>query len=404
MNNRITNSMLVSNFMNDLYNNMNKLSKLQSQMASGKKYAHISDDPVAVIFSQQARYKLARLEHYQLNVDAAESRLTQVETGLMELNNVLISAYESVIDARTGVKSDSDRVNIAMYMGQLRDHILQTLNTTYGDKFIYGGYNTTGYTDTGKAVPPFTVNDAGNLCYNGVDLTQTDAKTLALIDRLRQDVLTFDLGIGTEMPVSVNGIDLVFYGREPVMDQVFESDGVTPVLDADGNPVYAQRMQQVTDIYGAAQFESDGVTPIMEPVFANLNIYNLVSRLYDALNGDPVSDIAGTVTEYHGTEGTRVVADMDIYEYLEVSITQLQRAQNHVLAITADIGGRTKRIEILKSRYEQDNINYLQMLSDAEDMDIAEVIMNYKMAETVYRAALASGASIIQPTLMDFLR
>ena len=404
MNNRITNSMLVSNFMNDLYNNMNKLSKLQSQMASGKKFAHISDDPIAVIFSQQARYKLARLEHYQSNVEAAESRLTQVETGTIELNNMLISAYESVIDARTGVKSDSDRVNIAMYMGQLRDHILQTLNTTYGDKFIYSGYNTTGYTDTGKTVAPFTVNDDGNLCYNGVDLTKTDAQTLAVIDRLRQDVLTFDLGIGTEMPVSVNGIDLVFYAREPVMDQVFEADGVTPVLDADGNPVFARRMQQAADIYGVPLFEADGVTPIMEPVFANLNIYNLVSRLYDALNGDPVSDVAGTVTAYYGADGQKLVADMDIYEYLEIGIGELQKAQNHVLAITADIGGRTKRIEILKSRYEQDNINYLQMLSDAEDMEIAEVIMNYKMAESVYRAALASGASIIQPTLMDFLR
>jgi flagellar hook-associated protein 3 FlgL len=44
------------------------------------------------------------------------------------------------------------------------------------------------------------------------------------------------------------------------------------------------------------------------------------------------------------------------------------------------------------------------MKSDAEDADEAELIMRYKMAETVYKAALSTGASIIQPTLMDFLR
>ena len=35
---------------------------------------------------------------------------------------------------------------------------------------------------------------------------------------------------------------------------------------------------------------------------------------------------------------------------------------------------------------------------------MAEVIMNLKMQENVYQASLSSGARIIQPTLLDFLR
>jgi flagellar hook-associated protein 3 FlgL len=58
----------------------------------------------------------------------------------------------------------------------------------------------------------------------------------------------------------------------------------------------------------------------------------------------------------------------------------------------------------LEIRYAQDEINYTQMMSDAEDVDFAEVIMNQKMAEAVYQAALSAGARVIQPTLMDFLR
>lgn len=328
---RVTNSMLVSNFMNDLNTNMTKLSDLQSQLASGKKYAHISDDPVAVIYSQQARYKLTVLSHYQENVSLAGNWLTQAEEGAMSLNDLLASAYESCIDAATDIKNSSDLTNVSFYLAELRDQILQTLNSTLGDKYVYGGYNTTGYTENGKPVPPFTVNDDGNLCYNGVDLTSTDPDTLALIEELRSDVLTFDISIGSSMEVTVNGIDLVFYGTDP-------------------------------------------------DTGANLNIYNLLDDLYNVVSAE------GTTAE-------------DINSF----ISDLQSAQSHVLGITAQLGGRANRIEILSSRYEQDLINYTQMLSDAEDADYSEIIMKYKMAEAVYNASLAAGAYIIQPTLMDFL-
>jgi flagellar hook-associated protein 3 FlgL len=45
-----------------------------------------------------------------------------------------------------------------------------------------------------------------------------------------------------------------------------------------------------------------------------------------------------------------------------------------------------------------------ELLSKNEDADMAEVIMNLKMEENVYRASLAGGAKIIQPSLVDFLR
>ena len=329
---RVTNSMLVNSFMNNLNTNMTKLSSLQNSMTSGKKFAHISDDPVALIYSQQAKYKLSRLADYTRNVDMSKSWVTQSEAGTLEMNKILISAYESCIDAATDIKNNVDFTNIAQYIGQLRDHVLGVLNTTIGDKFVYGGYNTTGYSESGKTTPPFTVNNLGNLCYNGVDLTATDTPTLNLIDQLRADTLTFDVAFGTAMPVTINGIDFAFYGTDPNTGE-------------------------------------------------NLNIYNLLSDMYNTLT----------------TPGVRA-EDINVY------ISDLQQAQNHSLALSAELGGRANRLEILESRYAQDELNYTQMLSDAEDADLAEIIMRFSMAEAVYNASLSAGARIIQPTLMDFLR
>lgn len=328
---RVTNSMLVNTFMSNLNTNLTKITDLHNQMATGKKFAHISDDPVSLIYSQQAKYKLTRLGDYSRNVDMAKNWLTQSENGVLELNKVLASAYESCIDASTDIKNGKDFTNIAKYIGQLRDQVLDTLNTTIGDKYIFGGYNTTGYTEAGQSTPPFTVNDQGKLCYNGVDLTSTDPDDQALIGQMRADVMTFDVAFGTAMPVTVNGIDLAFYGTDPDTGE-------------------------------------------------NLNVYNLLSDMYNTLM----------------TDGVRA-EDVDVY------ISDLQNAQSHSLSWSAEIGGRENRIEILEARYSQDELTYTQMLSDAEDADLAEVITSYSMAQAVYEASLAAGARIIQPTLMDFL-
>jgi flagellar hook-associated protein 3 FlgL len=85
-------------------------------------------------------------------------------------------------------------------------------------------------------------------------------------------------------------------------------------------------------------------------------------------------------------------------------IGELSQAIDHLLAVRAEVGARVNRLELTKSRLNDANINFTDLLSKAEDVDVAQVIMELKNQENVYRAALATGARIIQPTLVDFLR
>ena len=50
------------------------------------------------------------------------------------------------------------------------------------------------------------------------------------------------------------------------------------------------------------------------------------------------------------------------------------------------------------------DVNFTKLMSDNEDADMAETIMNLKNEENVYKASMAGGARIIQPSLIDFLR
>ena len=354
---RVTNSMLVSNLMRNLSDSMTRMEKLQNQMASGRKYAHISDDPAALIYSQSARNKLARLDNYKSTVSTAQDWLLQAETGIMELQNTLVNAYELTVDAASDAKGtggESDKRNIAQVIAQLREHYVDTLNATFGDKFVFGGYNTPGdptVNTADQAIKAFTVEGTPpELYYNGFNLSQFDGMTyaeftaeppagpmateLAQLRVLAGDILTFDVGTGVSMPVTMNGIELLLFP--------------TP-RDEDGEMIVR-------------------------------NTWNVLQELYErAEAGEPAENIGKM-------------------------ITPLQGAQNHLLTKTAEIGGRVRRLELLEARYEQDAINYLRMRSDAEDADMAEVLMYFKMAEAVHQAALSAGARAIQPTLMDFLR
>lgn len=85
-------------------------------------------------------------------------------------------------------------------------------------------------------------------------------------------------------------------------------------------------------------------------------------------------------------------------------VGRLDDRMDDFLTTMASVGGRTRRLELTTERLIDDNVNLQKLLSRTEDVDLAEAITNFKMAENVYIAALSTGSRIIQPSLVDFLR
>jgi len=416
--------MMTNTLLSNLSLNLNRMDKLQNQLSTGRKFGHISDDPSALIYGQAARNKLARVSHFQTTVETAQSWLTQAEMGLMELNKVVGSIYEELVSAGS-VKTDSDKQNLAKVVYQLRDHYVDTLNTSYGDRFVFGAYNTPGDHAEGKAaeVKPFTIvnvrsddttyfgtgadqvppivpaldppREVPRLHFNGFDISQFDGLSTAQFNtglnnarllsegstdplslipdsepdkplppdqdafntlfKLFGDTVSFDVGPGISMPVTQNGIDVVFYVAR----------------DTEGNAIMR-------------------------------NTFDMLDEVYVSINGVPYErlDPSVDINDPDVIAKIKPVGTDDLTKQIKL----VQDAQNHLLTRTAEIGGRQRRLELLEARYETDALNYEKMRSDAEDADMAEVIMYLKMAETIYQAALSAGARVIQPTLMDFLR
>ena len=82
----------------------------------------------------------------------------------------------------------------------------------------------------------------------------------------------------------------------------------------------------------------------------------------------------------------------------------LDDAIDKILSTRSKIGAIDNRLEASKSRNEAEKINLTSLLSQKEDIDIAEKYMEYSVMSTVYQASLAAGAKVLQPSLLDYLR
>ena len=85
-------------------------------------------------------------------------------------------------------------------------------------------------------------------------------------------------------------------------------------------------------------------------------------------------------------------------------VGEITKDLDTILQMRSENGARQKRMKMTMNRLEQDKIKFKKLKSENEDVDIAKTIMNLKMSENVYRAALSSGSRIIQPSLVDFVK
>lgn len=292
---RVTNSMIVNNFMNNLNNNMREMDKIHQKLATGKNISRPSDDPVTVLYSLRFNSSLIETEKYLDNVASSTAWLNTTETALRQASDILHSVRDLTVRGANDTLAQASRDAIAKEVAQLKEQLVHVANTTHDGRYIFGGFQT--------AQAPF--DNLGN--YSGSAVADIE----------------YEIGVNIKMIINITG------------DDVFK---------------------------------------------APTDVFQLLTDIENDLLGGNSASLSTT------------------------RLTELDSAIDSVIANRSTIGARTNRLEMTETRLLEAKTNFSQLLSSAEDIDTAEVITQLKMQENVYRTALASGARIIQPTLLDFLR
>lgn len=85
------------------------------------------------------------------------------------------------------------------------------------------------------------------------------------------------------------------------------------------------------------------------------------------------------------------------------AITATQGFEDTVNVAIADMGSRSKRLELTKSRLEDQQVELEDLKSKNEDVDLVEIVIRYKSAEAIYTSSLSAAASVIKTNLLNFL-
>ena len=109
---------------------------------------------------------------------------------------------------------------------------------------------------------------------------------------------------------------------------------------------------------------------------------------------DPVLVLTDLINGMEANDPSAISAQLDP---LDQSLAQITNER-------ADVGARLNRLDATESHWDVFKINVEQMLSNTEDVDLTQAIMDLTAQQSAFQASLASASKIIQPSLLDYLR
>lgn len=133
--------MLISNMTYNLNKTLQRLEKLQYESSVGKKFRVPSDDPIGASKSLKFNTDISKVEQYIRNVKDAKAWLSETESVLNEINEVLHRANVLTVQAANGT-NEEDLTKIKDEIKELREHLIQLANSTYAGRSLFTGFKT----------------------------------------------------------------------------------------------------------------------------------------------------------------------------------------------------------------------------------------------------------------------
>ncbi|AGB42149.1 flagellar hook-associated protein 3 [Halobacteroides halobius DSM 5150] len=393
---RVNNGMMVNNLLSNLNQSREKLSKYNRQLATGKKFSLPSQNPTGTVRSMRLETSLEDNQQYIENIDNGITWLQTTDDAYSQATKVLQRTRELAVRGANDSLSDTDREAIAEEVEQLRESLVGIANSTHNGRYIFAGQKTKSkpYTDApSNVLNSSSVADPNvNLGYDGSFEIKIGGNT---------QTITVDSTTGGGNPTTLNEI----------ANQI------------DGSSLGGTTVMAKIDDDNSLVIEANDKSTTLE--VANISGDNIVNKLgienkkyvYEGGQGSLKRKISQGVTISINQSGDYFEDTLEELKKLEENLRKgngeaiteeriggIDQKLDLLLRRRAEVGAKQKRLEMNKSRLEENRINLKQLKSENEDVNMAKTIMNLKMSENVYRAALSSGARIIQPSLVKFLR
>lgn len=139
---RVTERLLVDKLLGNLQANSEKFDRLQESVSTGRRIIRPSDDPTGSVTSLVLRSNNDELEQAQQNIELAEGWLNATDVALQDISSILQRVRELTVQGANETLSEKETQALGNEVDELLSHAMQMANSRYGDRFIFGGFNT----------------------------------------------------------------------------------------------------------------------------------------------------------------------------------------------------------------------------------------------------------------------
>lgn len=162
---RVTENMFTNKFLLNVNNARARMARLQDQISTGRRVLTPSDDPAAAERILRLKNAIARNDQFQNNVADGQAMVQATEQALSRFTELMLDAKDIVTRARSGGRT-SELATLADELDRLLTDAVQTANTRFNGKYLFGGTQTTD--------PPFILApDRSNVTVNPNGITGT---------------------------------------------------------------------------------------------------------------------------------------------------------------------------------------------------------------------------------------
>jgi flagellar hook-associated protein 3 FlgL len=114
--------------------------------------------------------------------------------------------------------------------------------------------------------------------------------------------------------------------------------------------------------------------------------------------------ISGSADMLGGLLFLREALNNDSSAAISKSLEILDLSLEEVLSHITETEAKLKRLENIGTRIMGFQSDATRLLSEAREVDLFRAVTNLENQQSIYQSALQSGATVIQPTLLNFIR
>ena len=398
---RISDSVITNTVRNNVRRSVARLNEYQKALSSGVRINDASDDPTQATRSLLLRSDIRNGEQYQRNIDEGLGFMNFVDSTLDDMVNTLIGVRGTAIQGASDTVNADDREILARGVNELIEHMISRGQSKFRGRYIFAGTETLESPYTAIRNSDGDVVDVGNTLRRSIGLDDTTTAVGTLLGQTTPPAGTVTIGDQTV------AIDLATDSLDDIKANIEAAapTGVTVDIEessSGGVSVYRLR------INGTTMAVDDG------NVLGTLGIGNVETTgsilrevgegVHIQVNVEGRDLFEGAQNAFSGMINLRDSLLTNDIDGIRQSITDLEGVREKISDARGVLGARTRRVELTRELLERLEVNLTSSLGDAEDTDVTQTIIDLQSEQQVFQAALATGGTVFQPTLLDFLR